>query len=121
LQKFFNESIDPISFLDIFEEESHLHINALIFNGLFFSEGRNKLNEQMISLLIDNFNQVKTLHDKMQDIEIIDDNFELDLFTIINGNSNKTELLSPKQLELEVFSAIKYIKNEKGNINKEDS
>ena len=46
--------------------------------------------------MIDNFNSVRTLNDEMQDIEIIDDDFELDLFTIVNGNSNKTELLSPK-------------------------
>jgi inositol 1,4,5-triphosphate receptor type 1 len=81
----------------------------LVFNLLFHSQGRNKLNESLIELLIENFNSVRILNDEMQDIEIIDDDFELDLFTIINGNSNKTELLSPKQLQLEVSRVLKYL------------
>lgn len=88
---------DKKGFFDIFSERNGLNISALLFNGLYTSSGRTKLNEVLITILIKNFNQLQTLNDQMKEVEIIDDVFELELFTIINGNSKKNPLLSPKE------------------------
>lgn len=43
-------------FFDIFNERNGLNISALLFNGLYSSSGRTKLNEDLIAILIKNFN-----------------------------------------------------------------
>lgn len=47
----------------------------------------------------------------MKEVEIIDDEFELELFTIINGNSRKNPLLSPKEADQIMRKAQRYIEN----------
>lgn len=45
----------------------------------------------------------------MRQIEIIEDDFELDLLSIVNGNDKKFDMVKgPKELEQDIIKTIKY-------------
>lgn len=104
-----DESI--LHFLDIIGEKQSINVDVLLFNGLYYQIEKNKLNEELLELLIKNFTQYQKLYNDINSVEIIDDPFELELFAIINGNSKKIALSSTKSLNQEIKQAWKFIKN----------
>ncbi|TNV75003.1 hypothetical protein FGO68_gene1012 [Halteria grandinella] len=99
------------SISSVFKEPDGNKFSTLLFHCLLSSEKRTKLNEELLQILIGNFHLPKTLASEIKEVEIIDNKDELRYFSIINGNSNQVELISPKEAIMLTKRAIKFIKN----------
>lgn len=62
-----------------------------------------------MNLMIEKLHQPLNSIKEMQEVEIIDNRIELKYFTIINGNSNSLEIISPKEALQITRRALKYI------------
>ncbi|CAD8151578.1 unnamed protein product [Paramecium octaurelia] len=98
---------------NVFKEPDGNRFSALLFSCLLSSEKRNKLNEELLQILINNFHAPKNSTNEIKEVEIIDNLMELKYFSIINGNSDSVQILSPKEAQILTKRAIKYIQNSK--------
>ena len=85
---------------------------ALIFQALYSVPVKTKLSEDLIEVLVLNFDERKWLAKQFGQVEIIDDEVELQLFAIVNGVSKEVPLLSRCEAEKKVRKALKYIGNQ---------
>ncbi|CAD8173114.1 unnamed protein product [Paramecium octaurelia] len=102
---------------NVFKEPDGNRFSALLFSCLLSSEKRNKLNEDLLQILIDNFNAPKNSTNEINEVEIIDNLMELKYFSIINGNSSAVQIISPKEAQNLTKRAIKYIQSTKRETN----
>ncbi|CAD8135704.1 unnamed protein product [Paramecium pentaurelia] len=103
------------SILSVFKEPDGNSICGLLFTCLLTSEKRTKLNEELLQRIIQSFLQPKYSIQEINQVEIIDNQQELRYFSIINGNSNSVQLISPKEAIQLSKRALKFITNQKEN------
>ncbi|CAD8087418.1 unnamed protein product [Paramecium sonneborni] len=105
------KSLAQRTIYNVFKEPDGNRFSALLFSCLLSSEKKNKLNEEILQILIDNLHQPKNSTKEIKEVEIIDDLMELKYFSIINGNSSAVQIISPKEAQVLTKRAVKFIKN----------
>ncbi|CAD8139457.1 unnamed protein product [Paramecium pentaurelia] len=103
------------SIYSVFKEPDGNSISGLLFTCLLTSGKRNKLNEELLKRIIQSFHAPKYSIQEINQVEIIDNLQELRYFSIINGNSNSVQLMSPKEAIQLSKRALKFIISQKDN------
>ncbi|CAD8052984.1 unnamed protein product [Paramecium sonneborni] len=99
----------------VFKEPDGNSICGLLFSCLLISGKRTKLNEELLQRIIQSFHSPKYSIQEINQVEIIDNLQELRYFSIINGNSNSVQLISPKEAIYLSKRALKFIINYNDN------
>ena len=62
-----------------------MYLEPLIYNLLLVYGEKSKINSELITSLISMFRYLPEVEDNMNSIEIIDDNYEMNIFCKVNG------------------------------------
>ncbi|CAD8133367.1 unnamed protein product [Paramecium octaurelia] len=108
-----SKTITSKSIYSVFKEPDGNSICGLLFTCLLTSGKRTKLNEELLQRIIQSFHAPKYSIQEISQVEIIDNQQELRYFSIINGNSNSIQLISPKEAIQLSKRALKFIQSEK--------
>ncbi|EGR30317.1 hypothetical protein IMG5_135140 [Ichthyophthirius multifiliis] len=110
IQKLYKQLVFQINQKQVQKQYNFLNLSTLIFKQIEYIEKGQRLEEPMLKLLIESFNYNKQVESIVKKIQIIENEYELDIFKKINGLSENHALKSPKEIEYLTKKTIQFMK-----------